>query len=234
MSAPTKGTKNVTAIELARGQEIERGCEEPDPGGAADRVEEEVACVDAGMKDGCEEAQDKRNAEDDLGMSGIRESRNNSGVKNSIKERGNGQEEADERARRANVEQGARGANRGSDEDKGAKSADERGSRYEERVAGANVVMAASEEMAKLMRQKNCHERQGEWEAAQKGGGMAIEKCKGANELIDRDGLIVCVGGGKLRASGKASTQREKKERDGEKQGLEGRAGANGGIVVRL
>jgi hypothetical protein len=35
---------------------------------------------------------------------------------------------------------------------------------------------------------------------------MAIEERKGANELIDRYGLIVRVGGGKLRAGGEAGT----------------------------
>jgi hypothetical protein len=68
------------------------------------------------------------------------------------------------------------------------------------------MVMAAGEEMTKFMRQKNRHERQGEREAAQERSRMAIEERKGANELIDRDGLIVRVGGGKLRAGGEAST----------------------------
>jgi hypothetical protein len=66
MGARTEGAKNVAAIELACRQEIEGSREEPDPGGAADRMEEEAAGVDTGMKDGCEEAQDERNAEDDL------------------------------------------------------------------------------------------------------------------------------------------------------------------------
>jgi hypothetical protein len=152
MGARTEGTKNVAAIELARRQEIERSREEPDPGGAADGMEKETAGVDTGMNDGCEEAQDERNAEDDLGVSGIRESGNNLGMEDSINECRNGENEADKRARRADIEEGACGTDRGSDENECAKSADERRSGDEEGVAGANMVMAAGEEMTKFMR----------------------------------------------------------------------------------
>ena len=60
---------------------------------------------------------------------------------------------------------------------------------------------------------------------------MAIEERKGANELIERDGLIVRVGGGKLRAGGEASAEREKKQRDGEEEGLQRRTGANRSVI---
>jgi hypothetical protein len=211
MGARAEGTKNVAAIELTRRQEIERSGEEPDPSGAAYGMEEETSGVDAGMKDCCKEAQDERNAKNDVGVSGVRKSGNNFGVKNSIQECGNGENEADERARCADIEEGARGPDWGADENERSKSANQRGSWNEERVAGANVVMAASEKMAELMCQEDRHERQGEREAAQEASRMAIEERKGANKLIDRDGLIVRIGGGKLRAGGEASAQREKK-----------------------
>jgi len=191
MGARTEGTKNVTAIELTRGQEIERSGEEPDPSGAAYRMEEETSGVDAGMKDCCKETQDERNAEDDVGVSGVRKSRDNFGVKNSIQECGNSENEADERARRADIEQGARGPDWGADEDERSKSANKCGSGNEKRITGANMVMAASEKMAQLMRQEDRHECQGEREAAQEASRMAIEEREGANKLIDRDGLIV-------------------------------------------
>jgi hypothetical protein len=53
------------------------------------------------------------------------------------------------------------------------------------------MVMTTSEKMAELMRQKDRHECQGEWETAQEASRMAIEEREGANKLIDRDGLIV-------------------------------------------
>jgi hypothetical protein len=127
-------------------------------------------------------------------------------MESSINECRNGENEADKRTRCADIEEGACRTDRGSDENECSKGSDESGSGDEERIAGANMVMAAGEEMTKFMRQKNRHERQGEREAAQERSRMAIEERKGANELIDRDGLIVRVGGGKLRAGGEAST----------------------------
>ncbi len=155
MSARTQRTQNVAAIELTGRQEIERSSEEPDPSGAAYRVEKEIADVDAGMKDRGKEVQDEGNAEDDVGVSGIRESWNNFGVENSKDERGNGENEADERAGCADIEEGARSPNGGSNENECAKSANQCGSGNEEWVAGANMVMAAGEKMAEFMRQKD-------------------------------------------------------------------------------
>lgn len=191
MGERAEGAKNVTAIELTRRQEIERSGEEPHPSRTAYGMQEEIADVNAGMKERSKEAQDERNAEDDVGVSGVRKSRDNFGVKNSIQECGNGENEADERARCANVEEGASGPDGGADENERSKSADQCGGGNEKRIAGANVVMAASEKMAELMRQEDRHECQGEREAAQEASRMAIEEREGANKLIDRDSLIV-------------------------------------------
>jgi hypothetical protein len=191
MGTGTERTKNVTAIELTRRQEIKRSGEEPHPSGAAYRMEEEIADIDARMKERSKEAQDERNAEDDIGMGGIRKSGDNFGVENSIQECGNGEYEADERPRCADIEEGARGPDWGADENERSKSTDQCGSGNEKRIAGPNMVMTTSEKMAKLMRQKDRHECQGEREAAQEASRMAIEEREGANKLINRDGLIV-------------------------------------------
>ncbi len=124
-------------------------------------------------------------------MSGVRKSRDNFGVKNSIQECGNGENEADEWSRCADIEEGARGADWRADENERSKSADQCRSGNEKRIAGANMVMTTSEKMAELMRQKDRHQCQGEREAAQQASRMAIEEREGANKLIDRDGLIV-------------------------------------------
>lgn len=216
MGALAEGTKNVTAIELTRRQEIKRSGEEAHPSGAANGMEKEIADIDARMKERSKEAQDERNAEDDVGVGGIRESRDNLGVKNSEQECRNGENEADERSRCADIEEGARGPDWGADENERSKSANKCGSGNEKRIAGANMVMTTSEKMAELMCQEDRHECQGEREAAQEASRMAIEEREGANKLIDRDGLIVRVGGGKLCAGSEASAQREKKQHEGE------------------
>ena len=67
-----------------------------------------------------------------------------------------------------------------------------------------NMMMAAGEKMAKFMREKNGHERESKGKAAEKGSRIAVEECEGANELVNRDGLVVSVGGGELRTGSEA------------------------------
>jgi hypothetical protein len=60
---------------------------------------------------------------------------------------------------------------------------------------------------------------------------MFVEKSEGAEEFVERCGLIVGVCDGKLRASGQAGAEREKKERYSEDEGFAGRAWKNGLVV---
>jgi len=57
---------------------------------------------------------------------------------------------------------------------------------------------------------------------------MFVEEGESAEEFVERCGLVVGVGDGKLRASGQAGAEREKKEHDGEDEGFAGRAWKNG------
>jgi len=70
-------------------------------------------------------------------------------------ERGNGDQEANERAGSADVEKGTGGANGRTDEDERAERADQRGERNEERIAGMNVVMATREKVAEFVSEQN-------------------------------------------------------------------------------
>ena len=90
MDTWVKGAEDVTAVELAGGEEVERGGEESDPGGAADRVEKEEVRIDAGMKERVEEPEEKRNAEDDGVLVGIRvgDGRDETGVKDAVRRAG--------------------------------------------------------------------------------------------------------------------------------------------------
>ena len=97
MGTRAEGTKNVTAIQLTRRKKIERSREKSDPGGAAHGMEEKLARGDARMKNGGEEAEDQWNSEDDVGVSGIRESGDDLGMEDSIDERGNGKNKAHKR-----------------------------------------------------------------------------------------------------------------------------------------
>ena len=157
MKAGIEGAEDVAAVELSRGEEVERGGEEADPGGAAYWWKQKEVRIDAGMKEGVEKAEKQRNAEDDgiLGRIEIRDCGNEIGMKYAIQKGGNSKDKTDERAGSADIEEGSGGANGRAHKDEGAKGADERGEGNEERVAGVNVVMAASEEMAEFVCEKN-------------------------------------------------------------------------------
>src|SRR5258708_4450404 len=78
------------------------------------------------MKNRREELEDERRAENDFVFGGDGEARDELGVDDAVDKRRNGDEEADEWAGGADVEEGARGANGRTDEDERAKRADQR------------------------------------------------------------------------------------------------------------
>lgn len=147
-------------------------------------------------------------------------------------ERGNGEDKADEGAGGADVEERARGANRGTHQDEGAKSADERREGNEERIAGVDAMMAAGEKMAELMGQENGQESGREGQAGEKGYRIFVEKRESAEEFVERDGLIVSVGGGELRAGGEAGAQSKEKKPNGEEERFEGRTRKDRDIIL--
>ena len=155
-------------------------------------------------------------------------------VENAVGECGNGENETDERAGSADVEECAGGANRRTNQDESAEGADERGEGNEERIAGANVMMAAGEEMAEFVGEKNGEQSEGEGEAGGEAGGMLVEKFEGANEFVEGDGLIVGVGDGELRAGDEAGAKSEEEENAGEDEQFlaDGRGGT--GTVIGI
>ena len=155
MGALAERAKNVAAIELRGGKKIERSGEESDPGGAADRMQEKIAGVRAVAKQRREELQKERSTEDEFVVGGNGQAGNEFGVEDAVHERGDGDDEADERAGGADIEERAVGANRRTDEDEGAEGADERGERNEEGITGTDMVMAAGAEVAELVGEEN-------------------------------------------------------------------------------
>jgi hypothetical protein len=103
--------------------------------------------VDAGMKEGIEEAEEKRGTEDDAILVRVEMSdgRDEAGMKDAIEKSGDGKDEADQWTGSANVKESAGGANGGAHEDEGAEGADKGWKGNEEGVAGANVMVAAGE-----------------------------------------------------------------------------------------
>lgn len=217
MGARTERAENVAAVELRRGKEVQGGGEETHPSGAADRREEQHIGIDAGVKERVEPAKQQRRSENHVGLRSARMSkgRNDAGMEHTINERGNRENKSDERTGSADIEQRARRANRRANEDERSKGSDERGKRDEERIGGTDVVVAASEEMAQLVSEKNDKKGRGERQARKKTRRVLVEQREGICELVERGGLPVGVGAGKLRARNETSAEGEQKKQDG-------------------
>src|SRR5579864_6918800 len=216
MGALAQGAKNVAAIELRGGKKIERGGEEPDPGGAADRMQEKIAGVRAVAKQRCEKLKQEWSAEDEFVVGGNGQSGNEFGVQYAVDERGDGDDKADERAGGADVEERAVGTNGRTDENKGAQRADKRWERDEERIAGTDVMMAAGEEVAEFVSEKNGEQREGEGQAGGESHWLAIGQREGAHKVVPGNGLVVSVGHSEVRAGDETRAQGEEEEGAGE------------------
>ena len=234
VKAGIDGAENVAAIELSCREEVKCRGEKTDPGGAAYWGKQEEVRIDAGMKQGIEKAEKQGNAEDDgvLGRIEISDCGNDIGMKYAVDKGGNGKDKTDQRAGGADIEEGAGSANGRAHEDKGAKGADERGEGNEEGVAGVNVMVAASEEMAEFVGEKNGQESGREGETGEKTCGIFVEESEGAEKIVERHGLIVSIGGSELSTCGEAGAKRQEKERYGEDKRPEGRAGENRNVKL--
>ena len=135
-------------------------------------------------------------------------------------QRGDGDDETDQRADGADVKQCASGADGRAHQNESAERADQRGKGNEERIAGVNVVMAAGEKMAEFMSQQNSEQREGEGQAGEQRGGMLVEERVGVEEFGERGGLILLEGDGELRACGQSGAEGEQEESYGQEEAL--------------
>ena len=222
MSALADGAEDVAAVELRGGKKIKRSGEEADPGGTADGMQKEVCGAGAMMKNRREEMQDERGAENDFVFGGDAEAGDKLGVHDAVDQRGNGDQEANERAGSADVKERACGANGRADEDERAERADQRRKGNEKRIAGMNMVAAAGEKMSEFVGQENRQERQREGESGGQGQRMAIDEREGVNEFVPGDGFVVRVGDSEVRAGDQAGAQGQEKQQASEKQRFDG------------
>lgn len=202
MNAGADGAKDMSAIELARREKIQRGGEETDPRSTTDRIEKENAGRRAGVNDPREKAKKQRHAENNVRVRGVNDAGSDLGMKDAKDESGQGKDEADQGAGSADIEEGARGANRRTNHDESAERADERWERNKKWIARMNVMVAAGEEVAEFMGEKNDEQCGGKRQASEKASGILVKKSEGAKKVIERDGLIVSIRNGELRAGG--------------------------------
>jgi hypothetical protein len=86
--------------------------------------------------------------------------------------------------------------------------------------------------MAEFMCQENGQESSREGEAGEKGYGIFVEQRESAEEFVERDRLIVSVGGGELGTCGEAGAEGRYKERYGDEQRFEGRTREDRDVIL--
>ena len=144
-------------------------------------------------------------------MASVVKARNNFGVEHAVRERGNRQNETQKRARSTHVKERPSGAYRRTNQNECAKCAHERRKGNKERIAGADVMMAAGEKMAEFMCEQNDEQGEGKRKARREGRWMFVEEGEVVEKLVERHGLIVRISDGKLSAGDEASAQSKKK-----------------------
>jgi hypothetical protein len=65
-------------------------------------------------------------------------------------------------------------------------------------------MVAAGEEVAEFVGEKNGQQSGGEGQADKESGGVFVEQSEGAEEFVERGGLIVRIGDGELSTCGQA------------------------------
>jgi hypothetical protein len=198
VEASAERAQNVATIKLRDGQEVERSSEKSNPGGAANGIEQERARMNTRMQDGSEKSQQERSAEGQIDVTSVVESRNNFGVEHAVGQRGNRENKADKRTRSSDVKERTSGANRGTNQNEGAKGAHERGKGHKKRIAGADVMMTAGKEMAELMGEQNREQSEGEGQTGGESRGVFVKESEGVEKLVERNSLILSVGDGEL------------------------------------
>ena len=205
----------MAAIELADGQQIQRGGEQSYPRCAADGVKKQVGSEGVRLEDGGGEPQRKRNTEDHVRVIVVTESRHNPRMQNAVGERRKSKQESDERTGCTDIEQRSGGTNRRANQDERAERSDQRGRGNEKRVGRMDVMVSAGEVVAKLVRKENRKQCEREGNAGEKKGRMIIREAERLHERVERGSLIVSVRCGEVRAGDQAGTEGQKKQKSG-------------------
>src|ERR1700687_1283598 len=104
MNARAYRADDVATVELSDGEEMEGGGEDPDPGGAADGVEEQVGGLSVRLKDSGRKFQDDRHTEDEVGIRVTADGGNDFGMNHSVSQCRQRHQESHERPGSADVE----------------------------------------------------------------------------------------------------------------------------------
>jgi len=164
------------------------------------------------MQDRFQNAQQEGSAIDEFGVGGVSQAGNKLGMKDTVDKSRDGEDEADERAGSADIQQGAVGEDGRTNQDEGAEGAVQVGEGNEKRIGGANVMVAASKEMTELVGEEDGHQGEGEGETGGEAERVFVKKSERAEKFVRREGLVPGISGGELRAGDEAGAKGEEEE----------------------
>src|ERR1700722_16554354 len=139
----------VAAIELPGRQQVQRGGKEADPGGPADRRQQQRGGIRAGMKQFDENAHQRRIAKNDSGI-GL-SAWNNLGSRDGVGHQRNRDHESGDGPGDANIEKRAAGGDGRANAQESAEGSEQGRRRNEIRIADIDAVILAGEIVAELM-----------------------------------------------------------------------------------
>src|SRR2546426_6017100 len=164
LAAPEERPRDMASIELAGGQQVDRGHEEPDPAGEGEwvRMGEERVREGEEQRQGAEQERRLR-----LPRKGEPGGRGRRGQGEPGEGDGNRDRESDERSRHPDVQQRPAIRDRVPHADERPERAEGRDGREEEREGGLDLVPLRDEVVTHLMRAEDCQEGQREEQAAE-------------------------------------------------------------------
>ena len=130
-------------------------------------------------------------------------------MEDAVDERRNGKDETDKRARSADIKQSPVGEDGRANHDESAKRAVQVGEGNEEGISRVNMMIAAGKEMAELVGEKNGKQSKSKWQACGEAERIFVKKSETAQKFVEREGLILGIGGGELSSGDEAGAEGE-------------------------
>ena len=147
------GVQHVPAVELADRQEVERGGEQPEPGGGERRVQPHRSLRTDREEEGIEPVEQEAGRQADV--TGVRRLRGDRGVRQPVEQDRDGGHEPGDRPGHADVEQRLPGGERRADADHGAECPEQVRTGQKERQRGIDPVQAAGDVVPHLVGPEN-------------------------------------------------------------------------------
>jgi len=179
------------------------------------------------VKNGFEKTKQQWRAVNQFRMCRICESGHKLGVKDTVHKRRYREEEAHDRTGCSDIKESAIGSHRRTNQNESAKRSYKIGEGNKKRIAGAQMMVAASKEVSEFVSEQNPEQRCGKRKSREETDRILIEERERTQQLIDGYGFIVRVGHSKLCSRDEASAQRKGKKHNRKNQRLSGRPRRN-------